>query len=612
MAGWQVTGRLKTGVAALAGAVVVSMVAPAVAEAAAVEHDPSAPSDPSNRAAADVQAHQKNVPSSPGPADSAAQQSSAPSQSSSSAPSSGFGQAPSSQPTQRKDKPPDRDAHKFSPQQRSTANSPGSASGSGPTSRVGVDRPQDRDPNKVSPQTRTPASPPPDRHDRRDRRGTTSAPPAAVPGRSGANGTAMQQLQAWVPRQPKPKAKTGNHDLAYRYRVINGRRVDPTVQALDEDWEIWGIPVWDRDSFGGKFTSDIFLGLLDGVTGSLDSLLTILNPTQWDELRDEVQQIAQFAQEHPVEFAKQLASWDQWQTDPGRALGSNAFALIPGAGALAKLRTLRRALQSTQTNKGPNGDVTPDPNAAQQPPAQQPPAAPPAQKPEPGPQPAQAPDATPGAQSPGPAPNDGSPTGVPAHSDGDRDTNLVPAPAPRRIDNRIDNRTDNRAENGADNRVDNRADDTDRSAANGTAAKRSLPPAVRQRIEAGNEFNRQMRPRYPHNEVRLGNNKRVDSYVPGREIVERKHTQLAEVRPETAIGYLRMLSNKYPAGQRIANTEGNRGIFANRPDLLGRPIAGRQVLEVPVQKAPVPRSVIDEANARGIIIRDSAGKVYNP
>lgn len=456
MAGWQVTGRLKTGVAALAGAVVVSMVAPAVADAAAAERDPSTPSDSSNRAATDVQARQKTV-GTPGPANAPAQQSSSPGPSSSSAPSSGFGQAPSSQPTQRKDKPPDRGAHKFSPQQRSSANSPGSASSSGPASRVGSDKPEDRDPNKVSPQIRAQA--PTLDTKRRDRPNT--APAQGIPGRSGATGIPTQPLQPWVPRTPKAKAQTGTHDLAYRYRIVNGRPVDPRVQALDEDWEIWGIPVWDRDSFGGKFTSDIFLGLLDGVTGSLDALWSILNPTQWDELRDELTQIAQFAQEHPVEFAKQLASWDQWQTEPGRALGNNAFALIPGAGALAKLRTLRKALQAS---KGPNGDATPNPDAAQQapdapPPAQQPAPAPqhqpdtagqpaPAQQPGPGQGPIpDRPDtsvAVP-APAPGKGPDGSDSTGAPNRSDDsstDRDGAPVPAvPAQRNADNSNNNRS---------------------------------------------------------------------------------------------------------------------------------------------------------------------------
>src|SRR5262245_60283730 len=146
MASWQVTGRLKVGFAALAGAVAVSMVAPTAAEAAAVNQDTSSPNDTTDhrQEARDVQAHQISDPGAgSGPATSAPQQS-APNQSS---PSAGQGSSPS--PTQRKDKPPDRDPHKFSPQTRSSADhaSPGSGSGSSPTTKVGTDRPKDRDPN---------------------------------------------------------------------------------------------------------------------------------------------------------------------------------------------------------------------------------------------------------------------------------------------------------------------------------------------------------------------------------------------------------------------------------------------------------------------------------
>jgi hypothetical protein len=388
MASWQVTGRLKTGVAALAGAVVVSLVAPASADAAAVNQGASAPNDSPGRAA-DVQARQKTVPSRPGPADSAAQQSSAPRQSpAASSPSPGFGQSNSPQQTQRKDKPPDRDPHKFSPQHRTPAgnSSPGAGSGSGPATRVGVQRPDQRGPNKATPPHREPA-PVPYRDNRHDRPTRSGAPAQAVPGGSGANGSAMQQLQAWTPPNRRKAKKARTHDLVYRYRIVAGRHGDPSVQLLDEDWTIWGIDVWDRDSFGGKFTSDIFVGLWDGATGTVDMLWRLANPGEWDEMMAELAQIAQFAKENPAEFAKQLANWDQWQAEPGRALGNTAFGLIPGAGALAKLRALRKFLNDSHPPRG-NGDATPD---AQQPgPAPQPQPAPqpdPASRPDPNQQP---------------------------------------------------------------------------------------------------------------------------------------------------------------------------------------------------------------------------------
>lgn len=123
---------------------------------------------------------------------------------------------------------------------------------------------------------------------------------------------------------------------------------------------------------------------------------------------------------------------------------------------------------------------------------------------------------------------------------------------------------------------------------------------------AGNAFNAERRPSYPQNEVRLDNGKVVDSYVPGQEIVERKFSQLGEIKPETAQGYVRSL-DKYPPGQIVADTSANR---ASRPELVGKALTGRQVLEVRVQRTPIPKSILDFAAERGVIIRDVNGKVY--
>src|SRR6187551_471168 len=79
----------------------------------------------------------------------------------------------------------------------------------------------------------------------------------------------------------------------------------------------------------------------------------------------------------------------------------------------------------------------------------------------------------------------------------------------------------------------------------------SRPEWLRQRIEEGNEFNRQREPYYEEqggaNEVHVeprsdkGQYPRVDSYIPDEEIVSRKHTQLDQVQESTAVGYLREL-----------------------------------------------------------------------
>uniref|UniRef100_UPI00035C90BF hypothetical protein n=1 Tax=Paenibacillus ginsengihumi TaxID=431596 RepID=UPI00035C90BF len=141
--------------------------------------------------------------------------------------------------------------------------------------------------------------------------------------------------------------------------------------------------------------------------------------------------------------------------------------------------------------------------------------------------------------------------------------------------------------------------------------KKSLPDFVKKQWEEGNKFNKENRPRYPYNEVELeakeANGKKyvVDSYVPGKEIVSRKYTQLAEVQEKTALSYLSEFTKKYSSGSEISS-----GKF-NPNALKGGRLEGELILEVPVQTKPIPQAILDEATKKGIIIRDITGKVYN-
>ena len=106
---------------------------------------------------------------------------------------------------------------------------------------------------------------------------------------------------------------------------------------------------------------------------------------------------------------------------------------------------------------------------------------------------------------------------------------------------------------------------------------------------------------------------RLDSYVPNTEIVSRKYTQFDEVSEETAIRYLKELSNKYSPGSIIAdvpsnNTGSNKNIFELNGDNVLR---GQMILEVPVQHKAVPKKVINYANLKGIKIRDTNNHIYN-
>ena len=142
-------------------------------------------------------------------------------------------------------------------------------------------------------------------------------------------------------------------------------------------------------------------------------------------------------------------------------------------------------------------------------------------------------------------------------------------------------------------------------------------------------FNKARAKFYPYNEVYLeASNKainlpegsptkhqyvRLDSYNPHTgEIVSRKCTQLSEVSEETAIRYLKELSDKYAPGSVIADVPSNRtglnkGIFEVNQ---GRDLKGKMILEVPVQKKSVRKSILKYARDNNIQIRDINGKIY--
>ena len=142
-------------------------------------------------------------------------------------------------------------------------------------------------------------------------------------------------------------------------------------------------------------------------------------------------------------------------------------------------------------------------------------------------------------------------------------------------------------------------------------------------------FNKARAKFYPYNEVYLEAPKkainlpegsptkhqyvRLDSYNPHTgEIVSRKYTQLSEVSEETAIRYLKELSDKYAPGSVIADVPSNRtgvnkGIFDVNGDNVLR---GKMILEVPVQKKSVRESILKYARDKKIQIRDINGNVY--
>ncbi|MFI9823832.1 PrsW family intramembrane metalloprotease [Streptomyces sp. NPDC052013] len=134
-----------------------------------------------------------------------------------------------------------------------------------------------------------------------------------------------------------------------------------------------------------------------------------------------------------------------------------------------------------------------------------------------------------------------------------------------------------------------------------------VPQWLRDQWNAGRRFNIENWPRYPANEVYLENGKWLDSYLPGKEIVSRKRTQISQIAPDTFKNYLREISQKYKAGTKIPDTPKAR---AKYPHLIGKPLKGKYYLEVPVQSQPVPEWALREAARHGVIIRDVQGFVY--
>ena len=142
-------------------------------------------------------------------------------------------------------------------------------------------------------------------------------------------------------------------------------------------------------------------------------------------------------------------------------------------------------------------------------------------------------------------------------------------------------------------------------------------------------FNKARAKFYPYNEVYLKAPKkainlpegsptkhqyvRLDSYNPHTgEIVSRKYTQLSEVSEETAIRYLKELSDKYAPGSVIADVPSNRtGLNKGISEVnQGSDLKGKMILEVPVQKKLVPKSILKYARVKKIQIRDINGNVY--
>jgi len=83
---------------------------------------------------------------------------------------------------------------------------------------------------------------------------------------------------------------------------------------------------------------------------------------------------------------------------------------------------------------------------------------------------------------------------------------------------------------------------------------------------------------------------------------------LSDIQESTGKSYIDEAVHKYSPGETISDTPRNRREFS---DLVGKPLDGDQILEVPVQNHPIPQAILDHASDRGVTIMDINGKIYN-
>ncbi|WP_131104118.1 hypothetical protein [Ornithinimicrobium sufpigmenti] len=129
-------------------------------------------------------------------------------------------------------------------------------------------------------------------------------------------------------------------------------------------------------------------------------------------------------------------------------------------------------------------------------------------------------------------------------------------------------------------------------------------------VVAGKKFDDFMAPNYPYNQVYIdypggrGGYVKLDSYVPGEEIISRKLTQLNDVTLGTAKGHIDELVRKYPEGARIRDVPSSGE--------LGRQfLDGDMILQVPPQRGGViPPELAEYAKTKGIRIIDINGFDY--
>ena len=118
-------------------------------------------------------------------------------------------------------------------------------------------------------------------------------------------------------------------------------------------------------------------------------------------------------------------------------------------------------------------------------------------------------------------------------------------------------------------------------------------------FKRGNDFNDKARAEnwYRVRELNLIDKKRLDGYVPGREIVSRKATDLDKIQFSTFEKYVNEIAQKYPRGKKIRSNA--------YPELDGQTLQGEYILEIPASNQFLPniRIYINYARKKGVTIR---------
>lgn len=80
--------------------------------------------------------------------------------------------------------------------------------------------------------------------------------------------------------------------------------------------------------------------------------------------------------------------------------------------------------------------------------------------------------------------------------------------------------------------------------------------------------------------------KRLDSYIPGKEIVSRKATSLDKIKTATFEKYLKELTTKYKKGMIIKSNKYSKKPF----NINGQKLSGEYFLEIPLSNKAVYES----------------------